>query len=1100
MPERSIRKDHESAACPAPKQLLNWLEGRANLSQAMTEHVRGCQSCLNCLDELTSAKDLREFAQNDSPHSEFDDEPEQRALKDLVAAATPEAAVHTADTFPADVDSSLPENEIGNEPTFSSSIEAVQQRLPSSRYRLHRQISAGGAGIVFLAFDDELKCDVAIKILLHDTQRNRTRLEREARILAEINHPNVVRIFDIGYLKSIAEAGVGPMFLVMEYVSGGTASSLRVCGNETNVELQDLHAAFDDSYTQIARLMASAADGLAEAHARGLVHRDVKPANLLLDETRTRFKVADFGLAQVSAADVTHVTRSEDILGTPSFMSPEQTQPSKKVDHLADVYGLGATLYSVISGTVPFHGTPMAILRQVADTEPLAPRIHNADIPQDLETICIHAMQKAAKDRYQTIELMAADLRRFAAGEAIVAKPPTSVQRLGRFLKQNRSLATAIATSITLATVLFVAIVISAVLFKLKNEELRTAVSDAESSRIEAEEALRKSIDAADQLLVSVASDSDYVPRSPGAQKASIALLNRAKAYLNTLVTSNESNPILLYQLARAHAGLAEIASRLSDSTQVEIEAESALKLIEKLQNNEGNEEEAGSNLQIIALKADILLTLANYHYDAGRAEQAIQYSNQIAELSESGLPVQDALNEHDSRSAGDLRSTHALSMRTKADAQILIGRIDEAMPTLEEAQVLFAELRAHSPDDERLLRDSALVYMTLATTAIDRGQYAEGKASLNQAKGLLSAVSIDSPAALRIRELVGVVQTNIGLAERHLGNTQAAKEAYMLAIDQHSRLVELEPMVSSHKWNLVTATLNSGGPDFDLGNLGEVVGRWQGLVPVLDSLIAAEPETLRYMQVKAMLQSNIAIVLRDMGQLEEALRPLRDATAVLREYSTRMDDAPEAYYPVAVNHFELASTFIELGRYAEAEQSLDASDSVANEIIQEHPDYTVASGHLLDSLLARFTLLEGRAASITEKASLADQTLTLAQQLVGAHPDTVEYHVTLPAALINHGSCYLENGDHQEAKRFAIEAIDHLVSNLDAPLPSNAKEQQKSALILLCKALKSQIDASDDRAVVDRLKAELKETIDQAIGLGAREEEVTEFRDLPNG
>ncbi len=174
-------------------------------------------------------------------------------------------------------------------------------------------LATGGSGAVYLAYDQQLQREVAIKVLSRDSQRDRQRFLREARLLAELEHPNVVRIFDFG---TLVNDQAGQLYLVMEYVSGGTASKLRADRNAEpamarQAQSQDPGAM---DYQRLARLIATAADGLAAAHARSLVHRDVKPGNLLLVADWSAIKVADFGLARLSGGEATQVTRSGDLL------------------------------------------------------------------------------------------------------------------------------------------------------------------------------------------------------------------------------------------------------------------------------------------------------------------------------------------------------------------------------------------------------------------------------------------------------------------------------------------------------------------------------------------------------------------------------------------------------------------------------------------------------------------------------------------------------------------------------------------------------------------------------------------------------------------
>ena len=191
---------------------------------------------------------------------------------------------------------------------------------------------------------------------------------------------------------------------------------------------------------EAAELLAQAALGVEAAHQAGLVHSDVKPANILLDPATGRAKVGDFGLARVESETAGH-SREGVLAGTPAYLSPEQARGEIKPDPRSDIYGLGVTLYECLTGEPPFRGEPHRILHQVLNDEPRPPRVFDDAIPRDLETICLKAMTKDAPRRYARADDLAADLRRFLKGEPILARPAGSFERFWRWCRNNRRIA-----------------------------------------------------------------------------------------------------------------------------------------------------------------------------------------------------------------------------------------------------------------------------------------------------------------------------------------------------------------------------------------------------------------------------------------------------------------------------------------------------------------------------------------------------------------------------------------------------------------------------------------------------------------------------------
>ncbi|MFN3188954.1 MAG: protein kinase domain-containing protein [Aureliella sp.] len=1079
--------------CPPPARLRDWLADRTELSESEIASVNSCSRCQALLEKISAEPSLASFSNlSDLESNSFENEPEFQAISPLPlprfsdneesiesnfagnSLATPvddRTVLETADHRDASTATE-------SERLDSLNAAELRSQLPGSRYEVQRVIASGGSGSVFLGYDTQLSREVAIKVLSRNSMRDRQRFQREAKLLADIDHPNIVRIFDFGTLDP-SDLGTESdrQFLVMEFMSGGTVR--RLGGDPVQAPGTE-----ESEFKRLAELLAGAADGLGAIHERGLVHRDIKPSNLLLTQDRSSIKLADFGLAKFADAQATQLTRTGDVIGTPEFMSPEQVSPDGSITAATDIYGLGATLYFIATETVPFKGNPTAVIRQVADVDPIAPRILNPSFPADLETICLKAMEKEPNNRYLDSAALAADLRRFANGEPITARPISNLTRTYRHLKRNPALGFAVTTCAVLGLLLVVGSMVAATLLGSQNRQLIQALEDAQTSEAESKYALQKSIEAADQLLVSVARDTEFLPNTPGSQEVSRKLLEKARSYFQSFLDTNSQDPQLLFELARAQAGLAEIAHRLGEPETVEKETQEALTVLNTLPPLPPEQE-----FRKYILLADTLVNFGNYQYDAGEAEEAIKSLKSAAEICDAALqdPSSDSVAV-DQRQ--DLTSLMALALRGLGDAEIVAGKADQAIEHFGQAKDLFRNLLQESPTQTRSKRDAAMVEMSLATTAIDRGELTEGKQFCLNALQLLDQVADNDAGSLRVMELKGVAQTNLGLSERRMGNTEAAQAAYDFAIAQHKTLVALEPSVVGHKWNLVTATLNSGGPMLDRGEMEPLIERWRTILPTLDSLIQAEPETMRYRQVQAMLQSNIAIVLRDIGKLEEAIEPLQAATLILAEQSERVGNSPEAYLPVALNHYELAATFLQLERFGEALAALDDSDSVTDAILSADQDFTPALGHALDVRLIRFATLRASNAPPEVLVGLASSTLAIAQQLQAEQPDVEDYQQELPKALIDASIANRLAGDLKTASDQINSARDWFASKYDPQDKPATAELWKNILVEQARVLSSRISAADNESA-DELKSKLEATVAKAKLAGATDSDL---------
>ncbi|HEX5269035.1 MAG TPA: protein kinase, partial [Gemmataceae bacterium] len=303
-------------------------------------------------------------------------------------------------------------------------------------YEILGELGRGGMGVVYKARDRRLNRLVALKLILAGAgagQEDRVRFQREAEALASLQHPNIVQVHEVG------QVGNTP-FCVLEFVGGGT-----LLGKLLRHPLPARAAA---------ELVERLARGMHHAHQRGILHRDLKPGNVLLEEDGTP-KIGDFGLAKRLDGDGDQ-TQQGAILGTPNYMAPEQAEgDTKALGPGTDIYGLGAILYDILTGRPPFRGeTAVDTLYQVVSEEPIPPARINRRVPHDLETICLKCLQKAPAKRYASAGELADDLRRLLDGEPIRARRVGRVERAVKWARRRPAAAGLIALSALTAAAL----------------------------------------------------------------------------------------------------------------------------------------------------------------------------------------------------------------------------------------------------------------------------------------------------------------------------------------------------------------------------------------------------------------------------------------------------------------------------------------------------------------------------------------------------------------------------------------------------------------------------------------------------------------------
>ncbi len=297
-------------------------------------------------------------------------------------------------------------------------------------YELLEEIARGGMGVVYRARQVSLNRTVALKMILagqlaapEDVQR----FHREAEAAANLDHPNVVPIYEVG-------AHQGQHYFSMKLIEGGSLTSRKLPAREA------------------AALVVTVARAVHHAHQRGVLHRDLKPGNILLD-AQGQPHVTDFGLAR--PVEGGQHTRTGSILGTPSYMPPEQARAEKVLTTGVDVYSLGAILYELLTGRPPFRAeTPLDTILQVLERDPVPPRQVKPGIDGDLETICLKCLDKDPQRRYSSAAALADDLERYLRGEPIAARPCSRWERLRKYARRKPAAAALIAVSVLAAIVL----------------------------------------------------------------------------------------------------------------------------------------------------------------------------------------------------------------------------------------------------------------------------------------------------------------------------------------------------------------------------------------------------------------------------------------------------------------------------------------------------------------------------------------------------------------------------------------------------------------------------------------------------------------------
>jgi serine/threonine protein kinase len=307
-------------------------------------------------------------------------------------------------------------------------------------YDLLEEVGRGGQGLVFRARQKSLNRTVALKIISLGqwaSEAHLKRFRREAQAAASLEHPGIVPIHEVGERD-------GSCYFSMKFIEGG--------------QLDDFVRRAPMSIRQAAELIAKVARTAHYAHEHGILHRDIKPGNILLDQ-KSEPHLTDFGLARLLETEST-ITRTLEVLGTPSYIAPEQaTGKNAELTSATDVYGLGAVLYQLLTGHPPFAGgTTYETIKLLIDTEPRPPRLLNPKINRELSTVCLKCLEKDPKRRYSSARSLAEDLEHWLKHEPIEAKPSGFLTHARKWVRRNPSIAVLVTLLVALAIGLSVSV------------------------------------------------------------------------------------------------------------------------------------------------------------------------------------------------------------------------------------------------------------------------------------------------------------------------------------------------------------------------------------------------------------------------------------------------------------------------------------------------------------------------------------------------------------------------------------------------------------------------------------------------------------------
>jgi serine/threonine-protein kinase len=740
-------------------------------------------------------------------------------------------------------------------------------------YEILSVLGHGGMGVVYQARQIALKRLVALKMILtggHAGPDERDRFRAEAEAVARLQHPNIVQVYETGEHK-------GRPFFSLEYVAGGSLA-LRLAEKPL-------------APREAAALVQTLARAMHYAHEHGVVHRDLKPANVLLAADGTP-KITDFGLAKRLDDDSTR-TRTGVVMGTPSYMAPEQASGhSRGIGPTADVYALGAILYEALTGRPPFKAASVFdTLEQVRYREPVPPSRLQDKLPRDLETICLKCLSKEPDRRYATAQELADDLAAFLVGRPIKARPIGPGERMLKWARRHPAVTGLIAVSIAALVTLLAGGI-------WYNTRLTRALASAEVERRRAEANFLKAREAVDAMLTEVG--DQRLAQVPQMEPVRKALLEKALHFYEGFLQERSSDPAVRRETARAYQRTAEIYQLLGQHDQSEESLRQALLLQEQLA--EKYPEEPGYRQD----EATSRHALGNLYYATGRLEQA-------ESLYKQSLALRDAL-VRTYPEAPEYIHELAKTYQNLATIYALGGR----MPRAEEALQKALELRrqpaivtAHNPAYQEEL---AKTQTNLGNVYLYTQRWHEGEQEYKQGVAVFEELVRDHPGVPKYQNELGGAYNNLGDLYRNLGRSADAEASCRRAVELREQLVRDHPRVLDYVTDLASSQSALGSALRDDGKEEEALTSFKQAVSALDDILRQSPQNSvarRYLQQ----------TLTDRGDALERLGRHADA---LQDFERALTLAPEQdKVPIQVGR---AVALAGLGRSAEAVAGAEAA------------------------------------------------------------------------------------------------------------------------------------------------------------------------------
>ncbi len=940
---------------------------------------------------------------------------------------------HLGELNDADINASLTLLKSDAHAPGAVTITAVPVSGRTGRFRVLRPHASGGLGKVSVALDVELNREVAYKEIhdkLADQPESRSRFLLEAEITGGLEHPGVVPVYGLGSCTD------GRPFYAMRFIKGDSLRDaihrfhehdMQTPGQRV-LELRKLLGRFID-----------VCDAVEYAHSRGVLHRDLKPGNIMLGKYGETL-VVDWGLAKTQAGMDAAAGVDEPVLspssgsgsaptmmgaaiGTPAYMSPEQA--TGRLDQLgprSDVFSLGATLYALLTGRPPHTGTVEEVLSAVRAGDFPPPREVCATTPRALNAICLKAMALDPDQRYASPRQLADDIDRWLGDEPVTAYADPVPERVARWLRHHRTVA--IAATLVLLTALS-GLTLGTVLLNAANIRTEKQRQAAVNNYELAQRNFEKSLETVDQYLTSIS--ETRLLHEPGLQPLRRELLEHALTYYEEFTESHRDDSKLALQLAHANLRIARITSDIRSGDEARPFFEQAIELCRKL-NRQDPDDKVTVEL-ILGLRG-----LCDLEQREGNQAAAIRAGNQAVETASKLVEHSPDVMEH----------RHQLAMSHFVRGHAL--RIKEGGAIAEQDYAKAAELLENllsneSSDNNGAYRTSLSgCYLSLGIVRREAGDRAGAIKFYQQSLDIDSELVDEYPNVFTLQSNMAKSNHNLGLMLMETGQFEAGLKSMERAVEIGERLVKENPTVIEYRSDLVKHYDRIGNVLRAAGERERAAEPYRRGVILCEALVADQPSVPGY-------KDQLASLCNNSGNLERELqRPQKAAELYQRAIDLR-ERLLEASPDDARILGSLATTYNNMAVVQEGPEAsvryLMKGIELQQQLVESFPD-NPDRNHELARSYANLSEFERQRHQVSAALAAAKLAVEMEEKLVAAHPAVNKYKYILALALANRALAKREKGDDDDARADVARALEFATGSLREGLEQLQEQMAK--------------------------------------------------------